>query len=274
MNELAKLNRERWNALAAAGVKYSQPWLDLDAATARQWVDPRGMLGDLTGKRVLCLAAAGGQQSAAFGLLGAKVTVFDLSDEMLEQDRVAASHHGLDVTVMQGDMQDLSALPAGEFDVVWQAHSLTFIPHCSVLFDGVARVLRAGGMYHLSAWNPLVQGADELWTGKGYLIGEGYVEGLEAVCGDAYWDVVDAAGTAKRVAGPREFRHTLTAMMNGLISRGFVLLHVNEEPNGAPGAVPGTWDHFKSVVPPYLVIWSTLRPDLVSQARQGGNLPT
>ena len=40
---------------------------------------------------VLCLAAGGGQQSVAFALLGANVTVFDLSETQLEHDRLAAA---------------------------------------------------------------------------------------------------------------------------------------------------------------------------------------
>ncbi len=267
MDELAKHNRERWNKLAAAGVQYSQPWLDLDEPTARQRVDSLGLLGDLKGRRVLCLAAGGGQQSAAFGLLGADVTVFDLSDEMLARDRQTALHYGLDIATVQGDVRDMSALSADGFDVVWQAHSLSFIPDINALLDGVVRVLRSGGMYHLSAWNPLAYGADERWTGEGYLLREGYVEGAEAVCGDGYWDITDADGNAKRVAGPREFRHTLTAMMNGLIRHGFVLMDVHEEPHGSADAEPGSWDHFCSIAPPWLVIWAELQPDLTQKAR-------
>jgi len=270
MDDLARHNRRRWNDLAAAGVGYSRPWLDLDESKAAERVDPLGLLGDLRGRRVLCLAAGGGQQSAAFGLLGADVTVFDLSDEMLARDRAAAAHHGLDVATVQGDVRDMSALAADGFAVVWQGHSLSFIPDLDALYDGVVRVLRPGGMYHLSAWNPLAYGADERWTGEGYLLRAGYVEGAEAVCGDGYWDITDADGNAKRVAGPREFRHTLTAMMNGLIARGFVLLDVHEEPLGRADAEPGSWDHFCSVAPPWLIVWARWRPDLAERARRDG----
>lgn len=270
MDELSRHNRQRWNDLAAEGVMYSVPWLDLDELKARQRVDPLGLLGDLTGRRVLCLAAGGGQQSAAFGLLGADVTVFDLADEMLARDHTAARHYGLDVAAIQGDVRDMSALATDGFDVVWQGHSLSFMPDIDALFDGVVRVLRVGGMYHVSAWNPLACGADERWTGEGYLLAEGYVEGAETVCGDGYWDITDAAGQAKRVPGPREFRHTLTAMMNGLIGRGFILLDVHEEPLGRSDAEPGSWDHFCSVAPPWLVIWAGLRPDLIANARPDG----
>ena len=268
MDDLARHNRERWNALAVAGVQYSRPWLDMDLATARTRIDPLGLVKDLAGKRVLCLAAGGGQQSAAFGLLGAAVTVFDLSDEMLARDRAAAAHYKIGIETIQGDVRDLSVLPGAGFDMVWQAHSLAFIPNLEQLFDGVGRVLRAGGMYHVSGCNPLAHGADERWTGEGYLLREGYVEGVETLCGDGFWDIVDGAGQAKRVAGPREFRHTLTALMNGLIARGFVLLDVREEPLGRADATPGSREHFCSVAPPWLGIWALLRGDLLERARR------
>ncbi len=54
-----------------------------------------GILKDVAGKKVLCLASGGGPDSVAFGLLGATVTVLDLSDVQLERDRQAAEHHGL-----------------------------------------------------------------------------------------------------------------------------------------------------------------------------------
>ena len=268
MDDLPQHTRKRWNELAAAGVQYSRPWLDLDESTARQRVDPLGFLAGVRGKRVLCLAGGGGQQSAAFGLLGAEVTVFDLSDEMLKRDHAAAQHYGHEVRTIQGDACDLSPLTDGHFNIVWQAHSPSFIQDLKPLFDGVARVLRRGGVYHLSAWNPLAYGADERWTGKGYMLREGYSEGAEALCGDGYWDITDANGQPKRVAGPREFRHTLTAIMTGLIDRGFVLLDVHEEPFGRTDAEPGSWEHFCSVAPPWLCIWAAFRPDLLKEARQ------
>ncbi|MEZ4610359.1 MAG: hypothetical protein R2838_08975 [Caldilineaceae bacterium] len=78
LDAIAALNRDRWEALVAADVPYA-PLLDLDTAGARATVDPYGLLGDVAGKEVLCLAAGGGQQSAVLGVLGAHVTVVDIT---------------------------------------------------------------------------------------------------------------------------------------------------------------------------------------------------
>jgi SAM-dependent methyltransferase len=268
MDDLSEYNRERWNALAEAGVEYSRPWLDLDEETARRRVDPLGLLGDLADCRVLLLAGGGGQQSAAFAMLGATVTVFDLSDVMLARDRETADHYGHEVTTIRGDVRDMSALASDSFDHVWQAHSLSFVSDLDAMYDGVARVLRVGGLYHQSAWNPLAYAADSGWNGRAYEIQGGYAEGREAHGYDDGWDLTEEAGNDRRVRGPREFRHTLTATINGLIARGFLLLDVHEESNGDPSAEPGTWAHFSSVVPPWLVIWAALRPDVLRRMRE------
>ena len=71
MDDIARYNMARWDALVRARAVFTRPWLDLTPDEARQMVDPDGRLGEMAGRRVLCLAGGGGQQSAAFGLLGA-----------------------------------------------------------------------------------------------------------------------------------------------------------------------------------------------------------
>ena len=83
LDDAARFNRDRWEDLARAGVGFSRPWTDLDAARARERVDPEGMLGGVAGLDVLCLAGGGGQQSVAFAILGARVTVLDFSSTQL-----------------------------------------------------------------------------------------------------------------------------------------------------------------------------------------------
>src|SRR4051794_14785732 len=104
MDELGKYNKDRWEDLAAANVEYSRPLLDLTPDSARRLVDPYGVMGEVNDKQVLCLASGGGQQSVAFALLGAHVTVLDLSETQLERDRLSLARYGLSAALLQGDM--------------------------------------------------------------------------------------------------------------------------------------------------------------------------
>jgi SAM-dependent methyltransferase len=266
MDELARYNKERWEDLARADIVFSRPALDLDAAAARRMIDPHGVSGGVEGKSVLCLASGGGQQSAAFGLLGADVTVFDLSETQLARDREAAAHYGLTFKTVQGDMRDLSSFGEGAFDVVWQAHSINFVPDARRVFGEVARVLRSGGLYRVDCANPFIAGIDERdWNGEAYPLKRPYVDGAEFESADTRWEVWDRGGNLRLVEGPREFRHALSTLVNGLVERGFIILGLWEELGTDADAAPGTWEHFKRIAPPGFTLWGRLRPDALRQ---------
>ena len=253
MDDLSRTNRARWNALAHAGVEFSQPWLDLTPERAAQHVGGHGVLRDVAGQRVLCLASGGGQDSVAFALLGADVTVLDLSDVQLERDREAAVHHGVRLATMQGDMRDLSALPDGAFDVVWQTYSINFVPNVLPVFRGVARVLRPGGIYFLMLSNPFVQGIDhEKWSGAGYPLEHSYVDGEDLTRYFPHWTLEPPGSVRRELDSPHEFRHALQTVFNALGAQGFTRLGLWEHHRPDDGSAPGSWGHLLRFVPLYL----------------------
>jgi ubiquinone/menaquinone biosynthesis C-methylase UbiE len=260
LDDIARYNQERWEELAKANVRYSRPALDLTVESARELVDPEGMMGSCRGKRVLCLAGGGGQQSVAYALLGAQVTVLDITETQLKRDRLAAKHYDVDIDTQAGDMRDLSRFDAHTFDIVHHAHSINFVPEISSVFREVGRVLRPGGLYRLSFTNPFIHGTwEDDWDGNGYPIHHEYVDG-EVVSEDPGWYFEDEDGNEFTVEGPIEFRHTLSTLVNELTSRGFVILGLWEDTTGNPDAEPGTWDHFKRVAAPWLTVWCRLNP--------------
>ena len=44
MDEVAAYNQARWKALADADALFTRPRLDLDAESARRWIDPDRLL--------------------------------------------------------------------------------------------------------------------------------------------------------------------------------------------------------------------------------------
>jgi SAM-dependent methyltransferase len=257
MDEVAEYNRTRWRALAEGGALYTRPMLDLDAGRARAWLDPNNWLGELEGRRVLCLAGGGGRESACFALLGAAVTVLDLSPEQLERDRLAAAHYGTHVETLCGDMRDLSALDGADFDLVWHPYSINFVPDARAVFREVARVTRPGARYRLMCANPFVIGATPRnWDGRGYALTRRYEEGAVILNADEKWV---HEGEPSVVALPsREYRHGLGTILGGLAEAGFRVLRATEDVSTHPDpeAEPGTWAHFVSVVRPWLAFLS------------------
>jgi SAM-dependent methyltransferase len=263
MDDVARYNIERWRRLVEANAVFTQPKLDLDVDTARTVVDPENRLGNLSDRQVLCLASGGGQQSAAFALLGAHVTVFDLSDDQLDRDRQAADHYGFSLQTIQGDMRDLSALPASFFDVVWQPYSLNFIPDPQLVFAQIARVLRQSGQYYFACANPFFFGMrQDDWNGEGYVLRRPYIKQAELISQDADWVYNRGTKPADPLPGSREYRHTLSALVNGLNAEGFVLQYMVDSMDVYPDTdtEPGTWEHFTAYAPPWLAFWTILNP--------------
>jgi SAM-dependent methyltransferase len=268
VDEVAAFNQARWRALAEADALFTRPALNLDAASARARVDPDSLLGPLEGKRVLCLAGGGGQQSAAFAVLGAQVTVADLSEAQLARDAQAAAHYGVEIRTVLADMRDLATLEAGSFDVIQHAYSINFVPDVRPVFQQVARVIRPGGTYQVMFANPFVHGlSPRAWDGAGYSLRLPYLDGEPVQVEDEPWVYRardDASGAERRPAAPapREYRHALSTIVNGLAEHGFTIRRLSDAVTIFPDvdAAPGTWDHFVSVAPPWLMVWCSHRP--------------
>jgi SAM-dependent methyltransferase len=263
MDEIAEFNRQRWNDLVAAKIQYGTAWLDLDAAGARAWMKAHYVSGDVGGKDVLCLANGGGQQTAIFGLLGANVTVIDMSDAQLEQDKIAAEHHGLTIRIEQGDMRDLSRFDDDSFDLIWHAYSINFVPDAKVVLAEVTRVMRPGGLYYFQFSNPYLKGLGEEWNGEGYVLKRPDLDNTELHFDDPHWDVGQ-----QRVVGPREFNHSLSTLINTLVAKGFVIRGLWEDAEGTKGdinAEPGSWEHFIAIAPPFMIVVATLEPKILEE---------
>jgi SAM-dependent methyltransferase len=244
-DEVARANQKLWEDEVKKGCGYTIPWLDLDVATLHQYIDgkhefvpdsftcmyPASILADVEGKDVLCLASGGGQQSAVFGLLGARVTVVDLAEGQLEGDRKAAAHYGYDVVTFHADMRDLSCLADHAFDLVYGT-GLAYIPDVRQVYAGVARVLRTGGLFRVDFGQPAVYFT--AWDGAGYRIARPYAERVN-----------------RRADGAIEFRHYMDDIFNGLLELGFSIQCVCEAPyceHLDPDASPGSWSHEQAYV--------------------------
>jgi SAM-dependent methyltransferase len=207
---------------------------------------PRDVLVDIEGKDVLCLASGGGQQSAVFGLLGAHVTVVDLSEGQLEGDKTAAAHYGYQVTTLCADMRDLSLLGDESFDLVYQAPSMAYIPDVRPVYTEVFRVLRPRRAYRVCFTNPATEFVDwDSWDGEGYRITKPYSERSEQ-------------GSKDGVEGSIQFRHYMAEIFNGLVAAGFAIQQVRDSPKyymqKNAEAQPGTWGHWLTYVGGFAIV--------------------
>jgi SAM-dependent methyltransferase len=247
-DRVALANKARWEEVVDEGAGCTLPYLGLDAEAFRAFregrtsslpepccSDPvnRSVWAMARGKDVLCLAAGGGQQSVLLSLLGARVTVFDITEGQLGGDRKAAAHYGYEVTTIQGDMRDLSELADESFDLVYGTGTC-YIPDVNEVFAGVARVLRSEGIYRADFMNSATEFVDETdWNEVGYRITKPY-----------------AQRERLRPDGMLEFRNYLDEVFNGLLDHGFIIRRVFERPRElpAPEHLPGGYHHCRAFI--------------------------
>ena len=264
-DNIARITLEVMRDAIRDGVDYTKPWLDLNVDAYRAYRnreretlpppycdDPalRIMMTGVQGHNVLCLAGGGGQQSAVFSLLGAKVTVLDLTPEQLESDQKAARHYGYEVTTIQGDMRDLSVFPEVHFDQVYQPISTLFVPNLREVYSGVARILKPSGLYYADYAVPLLYMAEKKgWDGKGYTlyVTEPYVRG-------AILETKDEKMNFTTGESYSEFHHLLSDIINGLVAEGLMIRGVWENPrpdHGPPLSElePGSEEHQQRYLP-------------------------
>ena len=239
-DEITIANRAHWETEVLKKNGFTVPWLDLERDDILQYAEglldpipyhlyqiyPAYLLRDVAHKDVLCLAAGGGQQSAVFGLLDARVTVIDFTQGQLDGDVTAARHYGYPVETICANIRDLSAIEDASYDLIYQGPSMSWVPSVHEIYRGVSRIIRPGGRYRVDFGNPANHSLE--WDGEFYRVTEPYSERIYRYPDGAF-----------------DFRHYLGDIFNGLVDNGFLIERVEERAWTLPdiAATPGSWAH-------------------------------
>ncbi len=243
--DLLEHNRLAWNKEVANGNVWTVPVTKSEVYEARngrltifltpKTPVPKGWLGDLEGQRVLCLASGGGQQGPLLAAAGARVTVFDNSDEQLKRDQDVAKEFGLDIRTVRGNMQDLGCLADGSFDLIVHPVSNCFIDDILPVWRECYRVLDKQGSLISGFNNPIIYMIDLDNIEK-----TGRCEITNAI---PYSDLRSLSPKKKqeyvRDCRPFEFGHSLGDQIQGQILAGFLIAGFYED-RGEPLLDPYT----------------------------------
>jgi len=227
-------NRDAWDRKVTEGCRWTVPVSSEVVAAARrgQWSIiltptvpvPTDWLGEVQGRDVLALGGGGGQQAPVLAAAGARVTVLDNSPAQLQRDREVAEREGLNLTLVEGDMADLGAFPAGSFDLIVNPVSMCFVPDVHPVWREAFRVLRPEGRLLCGQMNPAFYVFDFELAEKGQ---------LEVAHRLPYADVtdMDPAVRAKHLADGEalEWSHTLNDLIGGQCAAGFLLTGLYED---------------------------------------------
>lgn len=236
--DILAYNRAAWEKEAAQGNKWTIPVSAEEVACAKTGVatllltptkpTPKEWLGDVRGKKVLCLASGGGQQGPLFAALGAEVTVFDNCPAQLKKDRFVAEREGFTIRLEQGDMRDLSRFPNETFDLIFHPVSNIFVDDVRAVWRESHRVLKKGGRLLSGVANPVLFIFDlNLWDKTKemkvrYKIPYSDLESLPK----------DELDERLKAGEPIEWGHSLQDLIGGQIDAGFLIAGFFEDNSG------------------------------------------
>lgn len=242
-------NRESWNAQVAKGNRWTIP-VSSDAINQARTGHPEIVLTpckkvpqswfpNLKDCRTLMLASGGGQQSPIMAAAGADVTVLDISDSQLEQDRHVAEREGLQLKTVQGSMDDLACFENESFDLIIHPCSNSFIPELAPVWKEAARVLRLGGHMMSGFCNPLIFLFDD----------EAIEEGTLSVANSLPYSDEKSLSSERLQAlaaadEPLMFGHTLTSQLGGQMNAGLAIVDMYEDSWGTGGDGAGGDDGY------------------------------
>lgn len=255
-------NQRCYDTLVTAQAPLCRPASDAELADPLGTLDPIGWLeGNVRGKRLLCLAAGGGRQSALYATAGAEVTVVDISPAMLELDRRVARNRKLNIRLVQASMDQLTPLASGSFEIVVHPVSTCYLPDVAPVFREVARVLIPGGIYVSQHKSPLnLQASHRRNLGSHYEILHGCYRDAPIP-----QPTEISSGTKRlREPGAIEYLHRLEQILGGICRSGMVIEDFIEPLHADPEAPANSFGDRARFVPPYLRIKARKRSPLAS----------
>ena len=183
---------------------------------------PAEWFPDLKGRRVLGLAAGGGQQMPIFAVLGADCTVLDYSEAQLQSEQMVSAREGYESSIVRADMTKPLPFPNERFDLIFHPVSNCYVADVLPIWKECFRILKPGGV--------LLAGLD---NGLNFVFDEEtetifkYVLPFDPLRDPALMAEMEAAGDGV------QFSHTIEEQIGGQLGAGFRLTDVYGDTNGA-----------------------------------------
>ncbi len=152
-------NRQRWNAASLEWAQmherkgtwkacHKEPSLVFTSSELKY-------LGELSGKKVCVLGSGDNLASFALAGTGALVTSVDISQGQLDVAASRAEFLNLEITFIQSDVCNLSALPIRSFDAVYTGgHVAVWVSDLNLYYAGAGRILKESGIFIVNEYHP------------------------------------------------------------------------------------------------------------------------
>ncbi len=191
------------------------------AIVPKEWFPP------LQGLQVLGLASGGGQQCPVFAANGANVTVMDLSDKQLANERFVSEREKYDIRIVKSDMSKKFPFAENLFDMIFNPVSNCYIQHIQPLWEECARVIKTNGVLMTAFVKEEHFMFDPDFQNEDFLISR------HKLPFNPFADLSEEQKRQKMEQHmPFAFSHTLTEQIGGILKAGFEITDIFEDCDG------------------------------------------
>ena len=222
------------------------------------WPVMPALLDIQPGRRYLDIACGNGLTSRRLATLGAQVTAFDFSANLIEKAKVRPANYQSLITyhvVDATDEQQLLLLGEQTFDAALSNMALFDMADIETLFRTLPRLLKPGGSFVFSLTHPAFNNASSMHVMEEFDDGE--IKTMYSVKISRYMSQYHAQGLALRGQPKPQmyFERPLQYYLNLGFQNGFVLDGFEERafPPDHPQTSPLGWGGKFSEIPPALV---------------------
>ncbi len=221
-----------------------------------QWPSIQPMLNIQPGQQILDIACGNGLYSRRLAALGAQVTAFDFSQELIKLAQARGgsniSYHVLDAT----DERALLNLGERSFDSALCNMALFDMADIQPLFRALAKLLKSGGVFVFSLTHPCFNNSSSVHVAE-EIDDEGKIKTTYSIKVSRYMTPYHAHGLAlfNQPKPQVYFERPLQYYLNLGFENGFVLDAFEERafPPDQPSPSPLVWGGQFSEIPPVLV---------------------
>jgi SAM-dependent methyltransferase len=223
--QIFEANKEAWNK--RTGVHKDSAFYDVASfKTGKSTLNKIDIeeVGDVKGKSLFHLQCHFGMDTLSWAREGAVVTGMDLSDEAIEYAKQLSNETNIPAEFICCNVYDLKDHLTKKYDVVFTSYGVIgWLPDLDKWAEIISHFLKPGGSFHLMEFHPMVWMFDDDFTEIKYAY-----HNTEIISQQSTGTYSDPGADIQYEE--HSWNHSLSEVINTLISHGLRIDHLNEFP--------------------------------------------
>jgi len=219
-------NRESWNELTT--LHADSNFYDIDSfkkgKTSLNHIEIEE-LGDIKGKKILHLQCHFGMDTLSFARQGAEVVGVDISDMSIQKAIELSAELKIPAKFVRSNVYDIEQVLNETFDIVYTSYgAINWLDDLDKWAKIISRFLKPNGTFYMVEFHPFIYTLND-----NFEISNSYfkTQALETVVENSY---TDKSEVSRKNLKHIEWHHSLSEVLNSLITNGLKIEFFNEFP--------------------------------------------